>query len=42
MHRSPAYENRLGFFNMQECSSLGAYEKSNAIIIFMMFLVGSQ
>ena len=27
MHRSPAYENRLGFFNMQECSSLGAYEK---------------
>jgi len=25
MHRSPAYENRLGFFNMQECSSLGAY-----------------
>jgi len=25
MHQSPAYENRLDFFNMQGCGWLGAY-----------------
>jgi hypothetical protein len=35
MHQSPAYENRLGFFNMQGCGWLGAYDLAGEDYAFL-------
>jgi hypothetical protein len=42
MHQSPAYENRLGFFNMLGCGWLVAYPKPLRVGQFYVVVFSSK